>query len=167
MKPLSHFATVCEALSREAFVERHPGPYLVHSSRSAGPLEITGGGRTIDSVVVDDAPAEDAEEDVQTVFTVSQFAPKGPDLSVGSEVGSALRVPATSVSRTHAVLRKVASQWCIEDAGSSMGTWVNGEPLDPGGTRPLDPGDRISLGALDVTFLPAAAFYDFVRDGDH
>jgi hypothetical protein len=161
MKPLSHYVAACTALSREAFAQRHPGPFLVHSSRTGGALQTTGGGRTIDSVVLEEQTEDDANADVQTVFTVSQFAPKGPELAIGSELGSALRVQAASVSRTHARLRFEGGQWLIEDAGSSVGTWINGEGLDPGARHALRPGDRISLGALDVTFLTALEFYDF------
>jgi hypothetical protein len=165
MKPISHYVAACGALTREVFVQRHPGPFLVHSSRTGGVLQTTGGGQTIDSVVLEDAAdaEESASADVQTVFTVSQFAPKGPELAIGSELGSNLRVPAASVSRVHARLRSEKAQWIIEDAGSSVGTWVNGEGLESGTGRVLQPGDRVSLGALDVTFLPAPEFYDFVR----
>jgi hypothetical protein len=44
-----------------------------------------------------------------------------------------------------------------------MGTWVNGDVVEPGTRRALAPGDRLSLGAVDVTFLPAAQFYDFLK----
>jgi hypothetical protein len=165
MKPISHYVAACAALTREGFVHKHPGPFLLHSSRTGGVLQTTGGGLTINSVVLEDeADAEEsASADVQTVFTVSQFAPKGPELAIGSELGSALRVPAASVSRVHARLRSENGQWLLEDAGSSVGTWVNGEAIEPGTSRVLEAGDRISLGVLDVTFLPATQFYDFVR----
>jgi pSer/pThr/pTyr-binding forkhead associated (FHA) protein len=163
MKLLSHYAAACKSLPREAFVQRHPGPFLVHSSRTGGVLQAGAGGRTFDSVVVDDSAPDDVPDEVRTVFTVSQFSTKGPDVSIGSELGTALRVPAASVSRSHAVLHLEGGRWLIEDSGSSMGTWVNGEVVEPGARRPLSPGDRLSLGAVDVTFLPAAQFYDFVR----
>jgi pSer/pThr/pTyr-binding forkhead associated (FHA) protein len=163
MKLLSHYAAACKALSRDAFAQRHPGPFLVHSSRNGGALQSGAGGRTIDSVTVDDSTPDEARDEVQTVFTVSQFTPKGPDIAIGSEMGAALRVPAVSVSRTHATLHRDAGRWFIEDSGSSLGTWVNGEGVEAGSPRQLAPGDRLSLGALDVTFLPAPQFYDFVR----
>ena len=163
MKLLSHYAAACKALSREAFVQRHPGPFLVHSSRTGGVLQAGAGGRTFDGVVVDDGVPDDVRDDVQTVFTVSQFAAKGPDVSIGSELGAALRVPVASISRNHAVLHLEGGRWFVEDSGSSMGTWVNGEAVEAGARRVVSPGDRLSLGAVDVTFLPAAQFYDFVR----
>lgn len=164
MKPLSHYFAVCKGLTREAFVQRYPGPFLVHSSRTGGALQVTSGGRTIDSVVVDDTggAGPDEEADVLTVFTVQQFAPKAPALTVGSDPSSSIRVPAASVSRLHARLVRGPEGWRVEDAGSSVGTWANGEALEPAVVRDLDPGDRVSLGALDLTFYPSSHFYDFV-----
>ncbi len=162
MKPLSHFSAACQTLTRGGFVERYPGPFLVHSSRTGGELKPTGGGRTIDSVVVEGG-GDDADVDVVTVFTTGQFAPKGPAITVGSDVGCSLRVAAASVSRVHARLQRAADGWRIEDAGSLVGTWVNGEAVETMVARKLEPGDRISLGALDLTFLPTSFFYDFVQ----
>jgi pSer/pThr/pTyr-binding forkhead associated (FHA) protein len=163
MKPLSQYAPACAALSRDAFVQRYPGPFLVHSSRGAGALQTSGGGRTLDGVVVDDPSPDDAKADVQSVFTVSQFAPKMPRLAIGSDPTSALRVPVASVSRVHAWLYRVGDAWRIEDAGSSLGTWVNGEGVEAGAGQTLQPGDRVSLGVVDLTFLPAGAFYELVK----
>lgn len=162
MKPLSHYLTACKSLTREAFVQRHPGPFLVHSSRTGGALQATSGGRTLDSVVVDDTEGDAEQAEILTVFTVPQFAPRSGALAVGSDPSCPLRIAAASVSRVHARL-VLSDRWRVEDAGSLVGTWVNGEALEPSVARDLDPGDRLSLGALDLTFLPAAHFYDFVR----
>ncbi len=164
MKPLSQYIPVCQSMSREAFVQRYPGPFLVHSSRAGGALIAPTGGRTLDHVVLDDGP-QDEDSEVQSVFTVSQFAPRGPELAIGTDPGSGVHIPAASVSRVHARLIAEGGRWKLEDAGSSMGTWVNGESVDPGNHRFLDPGDRVSLGALDLTFYPAWAFYDLVMSG--
>ncbi len=165
MKPLSHYVAACNAMTREAFVQQHTGPFLVHSSRTGGALQATSGGLTINSVVVDDGEGTEGDEaaDVLTVFTVGQFAPKAPTLTVGSDRSCSLRVAAASVSRVHARLVRGTDRWRVEDAGSSVGTWVNGEALEPSDVHDLDPGDRVSLGTLDLTFYPSAHFYDFVR----
>ncbi len=162
MKPLSHYAPACKSLTREEFVQRHPGPFLVHSSLTGGVLQASSGGRTIDSMVVDDTEGGE-EAEVLTVFTVPQFAPRGAPLTVGSDPACPLRIAAASVSRVHARLVRFDDRWRVEDAGSLVGTWVNGEALEAAVIRDLDPGDRLSLGAVDLTFLPAAHFYDFVR----
>lgn len=52
------------------------------------------------------------------------------------------------VSRVHAILKAKGRSYFLEDAGSSNGTYLNGEPVDPGSPPgfPLKPGDIICLG---------------------
>jgi RsiW-degrading membrane proteinase PrsW (M82 family) len=69
-----------------------------------------------------------------------------------------------SISRTHAVLRPLASgDWEVCDLGSANGTLVNGQRLQ--GCQRLQSGDRITVGQNAVTFLfaieaPAGAIRD-------
>jgi pSer/pThr/pTyr-binding forkhead associated (FHA) protein len=48
------------------------------------------------------------------------------------------------VSRTHAVLDRIAGRWILRDAGSRNGTRVNGEPVH--GPLRLRAGDEIRIG---------------------
>ena len=52
------------------------------------------------------------------------------------------------VSRVHAILKVKGRSYFLEDAGSSNGTYLNGESVDPGSPPgfPLKPGDVICLG---------------------
>jgi pSer/pThr/pTyr-binding forkhead associated (FHA) protein len=52
------------------------------------------------------------------------------------------------VSRVHAILKAKGRSYFLEDAGSSNGTYLNGEPVDPSSPPgfPLKPGDVICLG---------------------
>jgi pSer/pThr/pTyr-binding forkhead associated (FHA) protein len=156
MKPISQYFAACRTLSAAEFADRHPGPFLVHSSLTGGALRPTSGGRTLDELVVDEPGSGEAES--LTVFSVSRFVPRPDEITIGSEKSSSLCVAAASVSRVHARLMRVGGAWHVEDAGSSAGTWVNGEEV----TRPraLHAGDRLSLGTLDLTFLPSAAFHE-------
>lgn len=54
------------------------------------------------------------------------------------------------VSRHHAVLRVVRGRLCVEDAGSTHGTSLNGERVT---MAFLEPGDRVSLGGVDVVIV--------------
>ena len=38
----------------------------------------------------------------------------------------------------------------IEDVGSTNGTAINGTPLAPGLTRPLEPGSMVKLGDIEL-----------------
>jgi len=54
------------------------------------------------------------------------------------------------VSRHHAVLRVVRGRLCVEDTGSTHGTSLNGERVT---MAFLEPGDRVSLGGVDVVIV--------------
>src|SRR5687767_7134309 len=56
-----------------------------------------------------------------------------------------------SVSRTQAeIVKQPDGTWIVRDAGSSNGTFVNGDKL--GGDRALKTGDEISMGKYSVLF---------------
>jgi adenylate cyclase len=57
----------------------------------------------------------------------------------------------TSVSRRHARLSVDGNNILhIEDIGSTNGTSINGEPITPGLTRPLEPGSTLKLGDIEL-----------------
>jgi hypothetical protein len=62
------------------------------------------------------------------------------------------------VSRTHALIRQTKDGYQITDLGSSNGTWLENERLVPKKPYPLDSGDRIRMGRLNMlVFYPRAA----------
>ena len=54
-----------------------------------------------------------------------------------------------NVSRQHAELRGAGTDWEVYDLGSTNGIKVNGRRVS---RSPLEPGDRITLGLVDLTF---------------
>jgi adenylate cyclase len=57
----------------------------------------------------------------------------------------------TSVSRCHARLSVGTNKsLLIEDVGSTNGTSINGEPVAPGMSHPLEPGSTLRLGDLEL-----------------
>jgi pSer/pThr/pTyr-binding forkhead associated (FHA) protein len=62
-------------------------------------------------------------------------------------------VPAVTVSRRHAQVELLrAGCWELEDLGSRNGTQVNGQKLQPHSLTPLNEGDRIQLGGVELIF---------------
>ena len=59
------------------------------------------------------------------------------------------------VSRVHAIIRKARDGYEIMDMGSSNGTWLENQRLIPNQPYPLESGDRIRIGRLNIlVFYP-------------
>src|SRR5262249_20147606 len=54
------------------------------------------------------------------------------------------------ISRRHAVIRRTPTGLVIEDLGSSNGTSLNGQRLQPFVPAPLKPNDHVKLGGLEM-----------------
>ena len=85
-------------------------------------------------------------------------------VSIGRLPENALRLDAKSVSRKHAELSVKNGVVTLTDVGSSRGTILNGERIDPGKGVRLAPGDEIRIGDFrivvphaDVSNPPPAA----------
>ena len=71
---------------------------------------------------------------------------------LGRAARADFRIGDPTVSATHAMLRRSAGgEWTISDLGSRNGTRVNGWRVHETALRP---GDLISLGLAEFTFLP-------------
>lgn len=56
------------------------------------------------------------------------------------------------ISHRHAQIVKMNEKYYIEDLGSSNHTWVNDIRLAEGQSEPLEEGDKIKLGKIELTF---------------
>lgn len=75
-------------------------------------------------------------------------------VTIGRDPASGVVFDDDGVSRRHAFLTSVDGVVTVQDAGSTNGTWVNGERV--GTSRRLTPGDELRLGAVGVRFEAAA-----------
>jgi len=81
----------------------------------------------------------------------------GREVVIGRSVECELRVPAVAASRRHATVIWRDGAVLVRDLGSTNGTLVNGAKIE--GERSLDPGDRIEVGGISVTFCRIDASY--------
>jgi thermitase len=66
---------------------------------------------------------------------------------VGREVGLGLSLAGEStVSRRHATIVRTGPTVVVQDAGSTNGTFVNGQPVN--GSVTLSPGDNLQFGSV-------------------
>ena len=87
---------------------------------------------------------------VQESRGVREFELVDREVGIGRELDNALRLPDPSISRHHALIRKVQDGYEIQDLQSSNGVLLNGVKVPSG---PLHDGDRITLGQMQITFL--------------
>jgi serine phosphatase RsbU (regulator of sigma subunit)/pSer/pThr/pTyr-binding forkhead associated (FHA) protein len=65
-------------------------------------------------------------------------------IEIGRQGDSDIYLESLAVSRQHARLVREGTSWLVEDAGSSNGTYLNGEAV--AGRRPLRQGDSLQIG---------------------
>jgi CRP/FNR family transcriptional regulator, cyclic AMP receptor protein len=70
--------------------------------------------------------------------------------TIGRKPGKDLMITDTRVSRDHAVIETEGVDFLVVDAGSSAGTFVNGEKID---RRKLNANDRVEFGAKGGPYL--------------
>ncbi|MBZ0288388.1 MAG: FHA domain-containing protein, partial [Anaerolineae bacterium] len=56
------------------------------------------------------------------------------------------------VSHRHAQIVKINGKYYIEDLGSSNHTYVNGIRLTDGQSEPLENGDKVRFGKIELTY---------------
>jgi pSer/pThr/pTyr-binding forkhead associated (FHA) protein len=98
-----------------------------------------------------------------TVFDLIATNPSATMITVGCSSECDVQVNDQSISKLHAVVEGSDESYFIRDNNSSSGTQVNDDLLEPDQPRELAAGDRVTLGFVDLTFLPATDFYQFVR----
>jgi len=87
---------------------------------------------------------------IQESAGVREFELVDDEIRIGRELDNTLRVSDPSISRHHAVMRRTAVGYEIQDLGSSNGVLVNGARVQ---SSPLSDADRITLGQLHMTFV--------------
>ena len=80
--------------------------------------------------------------------------PSQGELLIGRTEEAQVRLTGTGVSRRHATLRIGSSGIRIADLGSSNGTLLRGERLEPGTEHSVSLGESVMLGEFVLTLRP-------------
>ena len=98
--------------------------------------------------------AEEATQAAVEVWSLSGRATvvlERPRMTVGKDHENDIALPGDpTVSRLHAVLERFPPGWCVNDLGSSNGTFVNGERI--WSAHRLRHGDEIRVGTIRLLF---------------
>ncbi len=169
MNPIGAYIRDCRDLSEAQFCERYPHPFLLHSTVTGAlvPTDMTRG-VTLDRLVLGeeggDRPGRKMrQEEAYEVFALEPRNPKDFRLSIGCSSTCDLQINDKSVSTLHAYVERRSEGYAILDNDSAAGTQVDDEVLEPGQSKTLASGDRVTLGYVDLTFLQPADFHRFVR----
>jgi len=98
----------------------------------------------IEAVLVPVAPPEIKSALGETYLSQTKV------VTVGRQEGVALPINHSSISRRHAEISYANGQYVLHDLQSTNGTFVNGQRLEPGSVRILEPDDEVRFGR--VTF---------------
>lgn len=92
-------------------------------------------------------------------------------ITIGRAGNNDIMLEVSSVSKFHAYFTKDPREgrWYIHDAGSSNGTWIDGERLGEGhGKAPLHDGASVQLGPdARARFYEAAALFELIVGRKH
>lgn len=157
--------------STEAFVAEHPYPFLVREATKIKAVPVPTGDRQTLRLGKAVAPSGDgfATGDVW----IFRICPEDPERNRGAVIlgrdGSCdVQIEDGSVSTEHA---RFTLEWgendeklfYVTDAGSSNGTWLNGDKLPDETPTQLSDMDSLRVGpAVKLQFFTADGFYDFL-----
>ena len=175
MKPIGDFADLFFRQELGDYLHDNPPAVLIHDAMGGSFKPASGDNKdTIARFDVGfdaggDEPSERAHTPVprevafMAIQLVSQHDPENRQMIVGRTAACDIQIDDVTVSRRHAVIERRGEDYLIRDLGSTVSTSINGQLLEPGKDHRLSPGERVSFGTVDFTFLDAAAFYLFVR----
>jgi pSer/pThr/pTyr-binding forkhead associated (FHA) protein len=161
VQPIESYRDVAGSLSLEEFVRRYPEPFLVLDSAALRAVDRRlAAGKTIDRLVLSGPTSGPGR------LFVAQLVPKVATerlVTIGVSPACDIAIDDASISKQHAFFDRAGESWRVWDNDSAAGTFVNDKPLAVSVPQPLVPGDYITLGTVDVTFLTSPLLYGLVR----
>lgn len=165
-QPMVAFGKDAQSLPDDDFRQRHGLGFLMHHG-PLGKLKPITGSATMHVTVTPGSAGNEVPPQLDfVVFPLCSRTddPKTEQLTIGRTAECDVVINDESISKFHAVLHLTGGEFSIADAGSANGTLVNDEqvPNFASGATVLKAGDRVRLGSVEVTYLPAQQFRDVV-----
>ncbi len=154
--PLTELSKAARELPAKDFAARHGPAFLLHHGplRPAAP---DADGRTIAA----DGPAPGVRRTRAADFLVFPLVSAGRtafsgQVWVGRAANNDVVIPDGTISEAHAFFAQRPEGWCIQDAASRNGTFVDEEPVpeqQAGAPVAIISGSRVRLGQVNLLFL--------------
>lgn len=165
---LAQFKLDAGRLDAERFAQRHGNGFLVLSSDGAG-LRVPD--RPHQTIAVE-ARGDSSEDWVPARYQVwpvrkSERSLIARFVSVGRTRRNDVVIPDVSLSKFHAFFVEEDGVYLLQDARSRNGTFIGAARVASQGEGPpvaVRSGARVRFGAVELTFLDAAALRALVRD---
>src|SRR6267142_1972978 len=162
MEPIAGYRELASSMTVDEFVERYADPFLVLDSSSLRAVDRRlAQGKTIDRLVLS------GRIGAEGTLMVAQLAPRDPReriVTVGITSECDITIDDASISKQHAFFDRSGDTWRVWDNDSAAGTFVNDKPVTFKTPQPLVPGDYITLGSVDLTFLTSQLFYGLLTN---
>lgn len=156
---LSDFSRAHATFDEAGFLAQWDCPFLVVRWPEPGGAGEQGSFETLKDMTVDKvmALARAAEQ----VFPLRRRGVHEFDfVTLGRTSNNDLVVDSERVSKCHMIFRERGGNWQLTDTGSTNGTRVDGQPLEPRRPVPLTDDTTIEIGqVMTATFLTASEFY--------
>jgi hypothetical protein len=164
----SQWGDVALSQTRDQFIAVYRHPFLYSTQKLQRPERPQ---RTEISVTAQ-IPLSEMGRDLSppTVYAISKVQSAFPSMiTIGRTANNDVVIDDVQVSRFHAFFRLNGALWELADAGSSNGTLVGRNRLQPKGAAvQVKPGDILRFGGLEFVFMTPSATWDrLVADQDH
>jgi len=177
---LSSFGVDARALGEEDFITRHGSAFLLHQGAFDPDRKPV---RPQATLILGRSQFPPAEPDTGThgapragfkgmsalhVYPVKHTgrSPFPRIVTVGRTKNNDIVMADISISKFHAFFKEEGGQWCLADAESRNGTFVEGERVlstKQGKPTTLKGGTRVKFGALEFRFVDAKEFLVLAR----
>ena len=138
----------------ETWDEKYPHDWLIWEAGAARPSTM---GVNVSTTQFPGAPNPAPSVDADSLCF--ELVAQAGKVRVGRALQNDIVIPDATVSREHLVLEQADGRWMGSALPSSRATKfsVTSEPVTEDRPMPLSSGDRVTLGAVTLTYLSAAA----------
>jgi hypothetical protein len=171
-KKLGHYLSLCGEMSRESFINAYPTGFFVEKTQRILDRDVIFqfSTKSFDEQDVFDQLKEDLAQPEALEARVIELHKRRAEgtagaISIGRSPQNDVVLYNRMISKKHAYLdiSQPARECHLVDLGSTNGTFLNGDKLDPHESFTLTDGAEISFGTqAKVVYFSAPTFYDFL-----